>query len=678
MIRKILQTKHCSLFGVISFFFFSLSLLIGYPEESSNHLLILVKACLVVLSAITYLLACNESSEEKYKSRFALLSLVILIYEILLMAVAGKTILYIRDYPAIINSIIWTSSALFSVLRFGRDLTFSFLNVIRSKDTLILISSSAILASVVIIMSLEPSGIMFSWDSDTLYDFIYHLDYESLYDAKLLTFHSHVSIVYAHILVLFKLLLNSVRSSFFVVNSLCIICSSFGMTFLLRNLLPNNKTVDHILGNALYMLSPWILGLSTYHIYDFYIWCLFPLLIYFLSEENWIGYNIIGILITFSKASGLIVFGSVCIVVLAHDIIFQIKARESLASICKRIVFNVKYLSFASVLLVFLIMFKLGIDASIQFEDTYFGINPRHIFWLLKIYETSNFLWIFVILSLICIYTISANRRAKNDYIRKIVYILVVSDIIFVLFNCLCITYRLPRYMDSHIAVVFILGSLFLLGISNSKIKYLLITLIIVINSIASFISIDPVSKLLFNMVNVGDHTITDYEMGDAPTFGDSIVCNREYYSYEVLFDKVLTHIMNSISDQDEILFSLGNQQNTWGMSCGRYSYTFNDQKHDFQLFYDKTIKGLANGYDYEYYDSEYMIPFEIHYVFPEETVPDAISTGNADVFYYIYMPTINEDRENEISAKYNVISNDEFSFRGWKMNCIKFTIEVQ
>ena len=84
-------------------------------------------------------------------------------------------------------------------------------------------------------------------------------------------------------------------------------------------------------------------------------------------------------------------------------------------------------------------------------------------------------------------------------------------------------------------------------------------------------------------------------------------------------------------------------------------------------------INGLANGYSYDYLSSEDMIPFDMHYIFPEETIGSSIKMSDSDTFYYLYIPTMNYGKETEIDEKFKKIDEREFSFRGWKMNCIKF-----
>ena len=227
--------------------------------------------------------------------------------------------------------------------------------------------------------------------------------------------------------------------------------------------------------------------------------------------------------------------------------------------------------------------------------------------------------------------------------------------------------------MDSHITVLYICGILFLIGLNNHVLSFSLMCLITLITFIGSFRMIDPVSKLLFHTITVGDHEIVDFEMSDQPSFEDSIVCNREYYSYEALLNNVLAYVINHKAPSDEIMFSLGNQQLTWGLSCGRYSYSYKDGKHYFEEFFDTTTQGLANGYDYNYWNSPNMTPFSIHYIFPEETIEMATSNSESDCYFYIYLPTINDRKELEIYDKYDILKEKSFIFRGWQMNCIKF-----
>lgn len=654
------------LFGIISFILYSASYLIGYEEESENHIFVLVKACLILVSALLYFLSSHKDMSEDVRITHAFLAVVIILHEVLLVAAVGKTIFYVRDYVACFNSIIWILFSSINIIRFRNSITAFFRHIIKERQTLILVVTSAVLAIVVIVFSIEPSGVRFSWDSNTLYGFVYGLSYDALYDSKQLLFSNHLSCVYVYLLCLFKFLLNDIRAGFFMLSSLCIVAASYGMTFLMKSLLPNRSPVLYVLADAMFLFSPWVCGVATYHIYDYYIWCLFPLLIYYCSRKNWIGFYIVGILISFSKSPGVIVFGSVCIGILISDLFFQRKV----ISIIK----DIKYWLFASVAIVFLLFYGIGVDKSAQFNDTLWGFDAAHIIQTLKIYSTANFLWLFVAFS--GLYLISMIRRKKlsmSSNTKSIVAILVISDVVFILFNIICITYHMPRYMDSHIATVFILSSMFLVDIEHKTLRLLLFGGVISVNLISSFYTVDPVSLAIFNNVYVGDHNVISFEKKSLPSIGDSIIYNRDYYSYEVLLGRVLSDIINERNADDEIMFSLGNQPITWGYSCGRYSYAYSDGKRYFEEFYDKSIGGLANGYDYEYYDLENMVPLSIRYVFNEEFVENVIRSSDADIFYYIYMPTLNQGKEETIFQQFKVLEFEEKEFRGWKMNFILF-----
>ena len=678
--KRLFNIRHSYIFGILSFLLFSISLLIGHDEEAANHVYVLIKMGLIAASALFFLLSCRNDASESIKVQFSFLALIILIYELILIFAAGKTILYIRDYPAIFNSIVWTAASLISVIRFRKYIIGFFAEVFRDRNTRILIISSSVTALAVILLSIEPNGVRFTWDSNELYLFIYGRDYESLYDAKLLTFHNHVSIVYSYIIVLLKLFFNDIRVAFWVVNAICIVYASFGMTFLLRELMPQKRMADYILGNAIFMLSPWVCGMSTYYKYDYYIWCLFPLLIYYVSKKKWIGCFTIGAMIAFSKSSGIFTFGFVCAGILITDICLLIKSKDKetagIKAVFKRLLCDIKYYCFISLAVVFFVFFKFAIPPETQFEDAEIYINPPHILQQLKLYSTANFLWVFVILTIICIiYVFFKSRKALPDNTRRVLAVMIIADVMYIIFVCLCNTYRIPRYMDSHITTVYIAGTVLLMCISRTALRSATMIAACAINLAASFFSFDPVSKCLFNTVNVGDHTIVDYELGDTGSLGDSVICNRDYYSFEILLNKALTYVLNTRTEDDVILFSLGDRSLTWGFSGGRYSYTSNDGKHSFEEFYDTSINGLANGYAFEYYDLPGMIPYDIRYIFARETIKDAVSESGSGTFYYIYMPTLNAGKEAEIYDNYDVSSEETFEFRGWRMNCISFRI---
>lgn len=683
-VKRFFTPSYANICGLLSFIIYMMSFLIGYEEEASNHLFLYFKLILIFLSAFLFLFACSSKSSERIKAQYAGLCLVILVFQGLLFVAVGRTILYIHDYAAILNSIMWIGVCAVSIVRYRNNLFRLFSEVFMNRDNLILIASSLVLSLIVIILSAEPTGVAFTLDSNSMFGFVYRLGFESFYYEKQTTFHSHVSFVYGQIIVLFKLLFGSIYAAFFAMNSLCAVTASLGTTFLLRHLLPGKKKILYVLGTAMFMLSPWVCGMSTYYMYDYYIWCLFPLLILFALRRNWTGFFVIGLMITFSKSSGLAVFGSVCVSVVLTDLLANIAEQRDAGSvhpvICGvlRIISDIKNWYFLSIAVVFAIFFKMGISTKMKYEDVVFGLDWVHLSNTLLMYMTANFMWIFVAATLILIFGVFISRRIVLPG-RTVtdLRLLLISDLIFILFNCVCITFRIPRYMDCHISTVYICTAVLLISVNRIGISSALMGLITAVTFVGAFRTVDPVSLALFYKVNVGDHDIITFNMespGDA--LSDDNIYNRDYYSYEILLYDALTYVLSDRQDGDEIMMSLGGNANTWGFSGARYAYDIRDGKHYFTLFYDKDRHTLANVYDYEYYDSDNMIPIEMHYIFREETVSDAVSMSDSKVFYYIYMPTMNESKEAEIAEKYSILDEKEFSFRGWKMNCIKFTKE--
>ena len=669
--------KYKYVFGLMSFFLYALSFLINRETEAYHPVFTLLRAGLVFIAPVLYLLACDNECTEKVRLSYGILSGVIFVHELMLLAAVGKTIYYIRDYPALISLFMWTICSLAALVRFRKSLIGFFISVFRNRGTFILVCASLILAVLVTILSLEPNGIRFSWDSDTLYGFIYGLGFDALYDARQLMFMKvHVSLIYVYFVVLLKLLTGNIRIAFFIINTVCIFAASFGTTFLFKTLVPGKKNMAYILADALFMFSPWVCGMSVYHIYDYFIYCFFPLMVYYYYKKNWVGFFCVGTMISFSRAPGLIVFGSVCLGILLIEAISLSKKYDDnkIRLVMASLLHSIKYWYFLAVAIIFVIYFYLGRDVNRQFGDTTLGIDKDHILHLLKIYTCCNFLWLlFVPAVLLVLYACFSKNKKISSELKSFIFVIVFSDILLVLFYCLLITYRIPRYMDSHIAAVYICGTLILLLINDTRVSYAVMSLICAVTFMGSFRMIDPVSLHIFNTINVGDHKIVDFEKTDMPSFEDSIICNREYYSYEVILGNTVKYVLDNMGENDEILFSLGTNPLTWSFSGGRYSYAYENDKHYFQLFYDKTINGLANGYSYDYFDSEDMIPFDMHFIFPEENVDSAIKTSKANTFFYIYFPTLNYGKETEINEKYTVAEQQEFSFRGWNMNCIKF-----
>ena len=151
-----------------------------------------IKAGILFLSALFFVISGCSATTERLKQQYSILCIVILMYQALMLLAVGWTILSVRYYTAILSSLLWIISALWVFLFLRKSFIKWLSDLVKDRDTVILIIAALLLSTAVIVLSAEPEGVRFSWDSDTLYGSVYGLDFSSLYDVKQTVFHSHV------------------------------------------------------------------------------------------------------------------------------------------------------------------------------------------------------------------------------------------------------------------------------------------------------------------------------------------------------------------------------------------------------------------------------------------------------------------------------------------------------
>lgn len=191
-----------------------------------------------------------------------------------------------------------------------------------------------------------------------------------------------------------------------------------------------------------------------------------------------------------------------------------------------------------------------------------FGFNIDNIYIKLKEFFVINFSWILVVIFLICLLILLFRKiNTKNTIFCKIRLPLLISFVVFFLFNMLYIAHCPARYILPAYSILFIFFAYIVSSALKNKIRYMIYSVIAGLFFIQNFITLDPLTLLAFKNVNIGDGTIittrtfitdengeitSDKKLLSNNELANSASYNRQYSYFSSLFEKFLKEISYS------------------------------------------------------------------------------------------------------------------------------------
>lgn len=307
---------------------------------------------------------------------------------------------------------------------------------------------------------------------------------------------------------------------------------------------------------------------------------------------------------------------------------------------------------------------------------TGFGLDYDYIVTKLNELFFMNFNWvIFLFLFIACIILICQKKKLKltthNNEEQNISLLPIwTAWISFLLFNLLFITYVNYRYIQLHWFFY-----VFLLSILVNKVQYILkkvyagLAMIAVLLLTECYITVDPVTYLTFDKINVGNIQVvttkkyiaydnilyTKEERDDVrgEMLFDSLTYNRQCIALEKLTEKAFASIDYN-SDMKVILPPILN---------GKTAYTYRGYlgRPEFDTYFwnDKTHNITDNT-------SDIKINFEDYYSFI-----DNAKTGET-VYYLQYPYVVGFDEKTALESQFETKNVIPFEFNGWTMNILK------
>lgn len=636
---------------------------IGFFIAPISAIGMLVKMLFFSASVTCYACCMFSQTDVSIKSQLIIINTITLLFHAFLMLATGASVIYSKYYSAIFHVVIWTVVPLI-ILMYGLireyDSYMYLKDAIRTNKTLFV--GTSIVAIAVIACSYDVNGPQFVWDSNLAYNFVLrNTDVFSLYRPWELIFCNHVSFSYFYPVVLFSNMTGSIEYGFFVCNAIYIAAAAFGFSFLFWHMLNKNSQILCLAATVMCMLSPYIFGLSTLYIYDYAAICITPLMIYCALDRKWPLFFICGLTACFIKEPVAVFYSLICISILLYDLIHDKKTIKSLFV-------DAKYWLMTFVGFVFCIMYFIYGNYIESSPDEKYSLSITHAVAVIKCYCILNYTWLLTIITMVLIVVILLRKTESYETMRAMLFILLPS-VAFLCFNIIVESHNNPRYIDCFYPCLLIMTVLFFVTVVRKRVvTYSLITLLTALFIISDFFSVDPMSNLIFDRVDIGSREL--YSASGSDKICDNIVYNRQYYGYDLVMGKVLGKALENKNDL--IAISTGGKNRLWEVS-GKWDvdYIGNDYEYRYLEYYNIKEHRRAPFYSIpENEDNDKITQMSVKYIFPEQSIKNELKDSGS--FVYIYFPTLNGGREKTVRDSFEIIEEGEYMERGWKVAYIR------
>lgn len=632
--------------------------IIGWFIQDASGPLTILKMAAFSVSALMYVLCSVNIKDENIGRQLIVVNMLLLIFQALLCVVTLRMVIAIRYYSEICYLVIWTFVPIFLLVRGIIKDRKQYLGIVRFvADNKYLIIATLIVVAVAIICSYDTDGPHFVWDSNLAYNQVFReIDIFSLFKPKDMKMSYHLSVSYFYPISLFSFLFNSIEAGFFAYNACCLTFSAFGFAFLFKSIFPSEKTSTHVFLLVLCMISPYISGISTLYFFDYAAICITPLIVLTAYRRKWVWFVCCGIFAVFIKEPEVIYYAAVCLAVLICDIIVEKKR-------IKDIITDIRYWFMTLPGFVFLACFLgFGFFGSEPHNES-IGFDVEHILRLLKVFCVLNYTWVLTALAVaFAVYMVLVTH--KNADKHRAFIILSISSLCFLCFNLAVISPSTnPRYTDSFYPSILIMALMFMtMVLKDNRFRITVFALLGGLFVLSDLTSADPISKLLFNSVDIGETSL--YSTGIR--LCDSTIYNRQYYGFDIAISEVMAKAVNE--PDTAIVISTGKSDSNWTMS-GKWTFDVDSGIYEFDELWDKEKNIRAPGFGASYDEDRYD-PIKVKYIFASQDTVRELNIGKP--FIYIYMPSQNEGREYDVRESYRITEEGTVTRRGCKIAYLK------
>lgn len=307
-----------------------------------------------------------------------------------------------------------------------------------------------------------------------------------------------------------------------------------------------------------------------------------------------------------------------------------------------------------------------------------FGINGAVFVGKLKQLYLLNFNWVIVLLILLLALIVLLQHKKIPSLLNantcKLFLMLAFTYIGFLATQIFYITYLFPRYTILNSFFMCLLLSLLLNDVEITEaLRIAPSAVIALLMLVQTFITVDPVTRLAFKNITVGETSIVTcadliafrsngYKI-DASDEATSIMAlspyayyNRQWGYYDNLIDAVLADI--SYTEQDVIVFPDCFSPNSIGPFLGWSADNYYDVRtgHLFQRFGD---------------DRDYSTMLYLRYVIASsaDQIPETDEAGRV---FYLRFPFSNSFDDEAVLSAFEVVDKEIITYRGWSVEVLE------
>lgn len=495
----------------------------------------------------------------------------------------------------------------------------------------------------------DRDAMQFKWDGLLYFITCNDLDIGSLSD---LAIYGHIAQTYGMFIGIANILFGNTAIAMSGLNIVLLLGSVCGFYAVVRELAPNKKESQYVIVTAVYAWSPFLLGMVHYHNLDFYCYCLFPVVLCFLYKKQWIFFCVFSLLFCFTKEPAIVIYGAMCVGVVLSDYIND--TGFSGVERLKRLFDRPQYYLMIFPGVLWLATYKLlgpwsAGNGGFSIDLTYVAEKCKNLYVL-------NFNWIF---SLFAISGIVWTIYKKNRELLTVLLPVLCSQLAFTVFSCLFKTVNHARYNDTNQVTLYLLAIVSWLYYQRKEICQIINGLVAIALLISCFYTIDPITKICYPNYDIGD---TKMIYTSNTPLGDSMIYNRQMLGFEGVLSMAL---QDALCEGSVVLFP-----------------TIENNAYSFDGMASVGIIEDSIQVEYEYWNPEkqrrealesngtqefkvIQLTDHINWAALQETFDGKVN--------YIYLPAVDRSIAQEIKTRYSILEEEEYRYKGWKINRICF-----
>lgn len=492
-----------------------------------------------------------------------------------------------------------------------------------------------VIIAVILLSGMHMAYLEPRWDSGIVFRRMNAKTMDSLFYFQDLTISGHLNIAYVVGNVLSGMVFGSTRNGMLIGNICVLIVGTIAFYRLLKMIVPDKAEWMYALVTCIFSFSPFFMGMMHVLCWDYWMICLFPLVILTAYQRKWILHFGAALLFSFLKEPAIIVYGFFCIGILICDL--WARRGNNIKDTCIAIILTPYYwlMCIVGVCWVFLYI------TMTHWSGGGFTLDPHYISDKLSVLYILNFNWVFAILAIVSV--VRFGRKDSGHW--KWMLPILTGDLAFVVFSCLFQTSNHARYIDSHASVLYLFAGVLLVDLSKAIVQSGMSVVLAGLMLISSYFTIDPLSLKVFPTLDTGGGRIIQTSIGES--ISDATIYNRQYEGFEAAMSLALEDIVG----ETQIIFPL-ELHNVWyfdGISDFKNEEYF-DKTHE---FWNVSKKVRRN------FEEKDTTAFDVWHISDQADLGDYLASGSK--YAYIFLPGIGDKQAADIRENCTVLEEQTF-----------------